>query len=303
MHVNGLVGTPSEIICAGTYLLFCDKYEEQVVTVLNTHDSAFFHRVLYTGGGPGEVLPPLKLQITSEGAICAFQAQNGRLHEYTLNSLLGDAAPLPEAVYQFEDRPANLKKLANGFVGIGMYEDGRYHLYGKNSEAPRPAGTYPHRGESMDPAGRFFLYQGALCASPDGTHFVMATAYCDNLEFFRTDGSGITPVRKYETRDVDGQYTERGIVLGDNCVMAYKGACGTDRYAFLLYSGERFGEHHARSTGGKTILMFDWEGNHIKTFEADRTIFSFCTDSDAQTLYAITYENENVFSVTRFNLE
>jgi hypothetical protein len=130
--VNGLLGRPSEIVCAGDNLLYCDRYEGQAASILNIHDTTFFRRALYIGEGPGEVVTPLKLSVSDTDKIGAFQAQNGRMYTYDLQTLLDTTtAPLPEAVARFEDRPANVKKTAEGFVGIGMYDDGRYRLYGK----------------------------------------------------------------------------------------------------------------------------------------------------------------------------
>jgi hypothetical protein len=141
-----------------------------------------------------------------------------------------------------------------------------------------------------------------LCADPQGKRFALGTSYCDNLEFYTIRGNDASLARKYETYDVDGQYTEQGIQLNDNCLMAYKGTYGTEAFCYMLYSGECFGERQARSTGGKIILQFDWRGNHIETFEADRTIFSFCVDHQDRALYAITYDLDNGFLLSRFLL-
>ncbi|MDR1339323.1 MAG: TolB-like 6-bladed beta-propeller domain-containing protein [Prevotellaceae bacterium] len=299
--VDCLIGRPAEIVCIDSFLFFYDRYEGQTITVLDIKNDRFISRFLNEGQGPDEVLVPLKLSVSGGKKLIVFQMQNGLLREYDLSGTVDMEQKALYGEYSFEDRPANIKKTAGGFVGIGMFEDGRYTLYDENGKAVNTVGKYPFRGEKMSPAERFFLYQGALCVSPDGSHFAMGSSYCDNLEFYRIENGDASLVRRYETYDVAGNF-DRQVSLSDNCVMNYKGACGTERYCYMLYSGETFGTQHVRSTGGKLILVFDWKGAHVQTLASDKLIYSFCVDAADETLYAITYEEEEGFSITRYKL-
>ena len=298
-----LIGKPSEIIYCNSYLLFSDPYEGKAITVLNVNTKQCVRRFLDIGQGPGEVILPLKLSLSGDKYINIFQIQTGRLYTYDINDIINSASPAPIlAQYLFADRPANIVKTANGFTGIGMFEDGRYRLYDETGKISQAIGNYPFRGNSMNQLDRFFLYQGVLCASPDGKHFAFGTSYCDNIEFYRIEKDTVLLVRKYETYDVDGNFNQV-VLLSDECVMAYKGACGTSRYCYMLYSGKKFGEQRRRSTGGEKIIVFDWKGTYIRSFESDQTIFWFSVDEKDSTIYAVTRDaKEGSFSIVRYNL-
>jgi hypothetical protein len=301
LDADWLIGKPAEIIYIDSHVLYYDRYESRAITVLDIKNQRFVRRFLNEGQGPGEVILPLKLSVSGDGKLEVFQMQNGRLYEYDIKDILDTTRNATYTDYRFEDRPANIRKIVNGFVGIGMYEDGRYQLYDESGKTVAPIGEYPFRGEGMNHQDRFFLYQGALCSKPDGKYFALGSSYSDNLEFYTVEGAHATLVKKYETFDVKGRM-EQTLLLDDDCVMTYKGAYGTDRYCYMLYSGETFGERHARSTGGKKIVVFDWKGAHVKTFEADKLIFSFCVDETDSNLFAVTHDEEEGFVITSFSL-
>ncbi|MDR1381277.1 MAG: TolB-like 6-bladed beta-propeller domain-containing protein [Tannerella sp.] len=296
-----LIGSPVEIVCSDSYLFFYDRYDGQMITMLDAANGRRLRRFINEGQGPDDALPPLKLSVAEGGKLEVFQIQNGRMREYDAGSLADATTKDPFRERVLEDRPANVRKTADGFVGIGMYEDGRYRLYDETGKAVGAVGRYPFRGKDMSAQEAFFLYQGVLCASPDGTHFALGSAYCDNLEFYRVEKGGATPVRQYETVDVSGHF-DRQVILDDDCVMNYKAACGTERYCYMLYSGEKFGERHVRSTGGKTVIVFDWKGNHVRTLETAETVYSFCVDEANGILYAVTRDGEEGFVITRYKL-
>ncbi|MDR1331984.1 MAG: TolB-like 6-bladed beta-propeller domain-containing protein, partial [Tannerella sp.] len=287
-------------VCIDTLLFYCDRYDGQLITVVDIKNDRFVRRFLREGQGPDEALAPLRLS-TDGKKLLVFQSRNDRLREYDISAIADTTRKTPFREYTFEGHPANVRKTAGGFVGIGMIEDGRYALYDKSGAAAGTVGQYPFRGPEMPAAERFFMYQGTLCTSPDGRYFAMGSSNCDNLEFYRVDGSEATTVKLYGTYDVEGHFDQHQLLLDDDCVMNYKGACGTERYCYMLYSGETFGPRRRQTTGGKMILVFDWEGAHVETLAFDETVFSFCVDADA-TLYALTYNTEEGFDIMRYKI-
>jgi hypothetical protein len=301
VNIDCLIGRPAEIVCVDSLILFYDFYEGQAITVIDVKNNRPVRRFLNVGQGPDDVILPLKLSV-SGNRLNVFQMQNARCYEYEIKDIVDTAQTRISRKCQFDDRPANVVAISGGFAGIGMYEKGRYNLYDENGKTIGIAGKYPFRGEKMEPVERFFVYQGVLCSSPDGNHFVMGTHYCDNLEFYGMKEGVASLVKKYETYDVKGHYEQR-IILDDDCVMAYKGASGTDQYCYMLYSGEKYGERDARTTGGKKIIVFDWNGVYIKTFEVDKTVFSFCVDKTDSVLFAITHDENEGYLITSYDIK
>jgi hypothetical protein len=301
IEIDCLIGKPTDIVCYDSLILFYDYYEDKAITVFDTKNEKFVRRFLNTGQGPEDIILPVKL--ISGKSLNVFQMQNARLYEYDIKDIVDTTQDQIKTVkkYQFDDRPANIALIQNGFVGIGMYDKGRYKLYDETGKTDRFAGKYPFRGENMNPFERFFIYQGALCSNPAGKHFVMGSYYCDNIEFYKIEKGEASLIKKYETYDVKGKF-EQTIKLDDDCVMAYKGAYGTHQYCYVLYSGEKYGKRHIRTTGGTKIIVFDWNGAYIKTFEVDKTIFSFCVDKTNSVLFAITHDENEGFLITRYDL-
>lgn len=296
-----LVGKATEIVCIDSLLLYYDRYANQTITLFDTKNNRLVGRYLSTGNGPGEVLAPLKLFVSpTEGKIYIFQIQKGSLHECSVKEAAEGRieAAITEKLI-FEDRPAFLKRAGNHFVGIGVFDDSRFHLYASNGELIASVGKYPFGGEEMPSVDRFILYQGALCTSPGGDYFAMGSSYCDNLEFYRIEEKGASLIQKYGASDVKASFSQQ-IKIQDDCVMNYKCAYGTDKYCYMLYSGKTYAENGRRTHGGQRIIMFDWNGKYIKSFVADKNIVSFCVNEKNDIMYATVEDND--FSIMCFQL-
>jgi hypothetical protein len=295
-----LIGQPSEIVCVDSLLMFQDRYDKQLITVFDIKNDKFVRRFMNEGKGPDEVIPPLKLFI-HDGQLFVFQMQTGGLSVYSINDIV-NTGQKPVAVKNmvFRDRPANIKATQSGFVGIGMFDDGRYRLYNQNAEYVGAVGVFPFKGEEMDPTMRFFIYQGNLCAH--GSHFALGSSYCDNIEFYTVENNTASLLQKYETTDAKVQFNQR-IQIEDDCVMNYKAACGGEKYCYMLYSGKTYLEHNKRSFSGSKIRVFDWQGKHIQSFATDMAIFYICADESNGMIYAVAHDDDKGFFITCFHLQ
>jgi hypothetical protein len=297
VHIDCLIGRPLELVSIDSLLIFYDPYEGKAATVFDVKNSRFVRRFLCVGQGPEDVILPLKLSV-SGGRLNVFQVQRAFVYEYDVTDIVDTTRTRIVRKCQLDDRPANIGAIVNGFVGIGMYEKGRYKLYDDKGKTDKYTGKYPFRGEDMNPHERFFVYQGIIRSSPDGSCFVMGSSYCDNLEFYRVDKGEASLVKKYETYDVKGSFDQRTKIDAD-CVMSYRGASVTDKYCYMLYSGEHYG---VRTAGGKYIIVFDWKGNYVKTFEVDKNVASFCVNRTDDVLFAFIYDENEGFLMSRYDL-
>jgi len=303
VNIDCLIGKPSELIFIDSLLLFYDRYEGQSITVFDTKNNRFVRRFLSEGGGPEEVVPPLKLFVSyKDKKISVFQLQTGGLYVYNAADIaVAEKKPAIARKLSFDDRPANIKQTKNGFVGMGMFDNGRFHLYDNEGKFTNPAGKYPFGGEVMSPDSRFFVYQGVLCSNPDGDSYAIGSSYCDNLEFYRVDNNNnASLVKKYETYDVNAKFEQR-LIVNDDCVMNYKSAYGGNKYCYMLYSGKPYLENGKRSYSGKKIIVFDWKGKYVKSLVADTDIFAFCVDEAGGVIYALTFDGEENI-ITRFGI-
>ncbi|MFA5819289.1 MAG: BF3164 family lipoprotein [Bacteroidales bacterium] len=301
LEIGCLVGQPVEISCIDSILLFYDKYDKQTITIYDIKNEQFVRRFLNEGRAPGEVIVPLKL-FTSERnkKLYVFQLQSGILYEYNIMDIIQSNDEVTNyKKYLFEDRPAIIKMYNKGFIGIGIYDDNRYHIYSQNGNFVASYGDYPFNGNNLNANDRFIIYQGSLCANPENNFFSMGSSYCDNLEFYRIENNHPVLIKKYETYDVKAQYKER-IYINDDCIMNYKASYGSEKYCYMLYSGKTYEENNKHTYGGRKLIVFDWRGNYVKSFIADMDIISFCVDEKNNNVYAVTLDKGG-FKITRFN--
>jgi hypothetical protein len=283
MEIDGLIGRPSELIINDTLLFVNDRYENKVVSIIDVRNNKIIDRVISIGKGPGEVLPPLQLFIWN-GDLCAYQRQTGFLNTYDNEYVL-------KGNVFFDDQPAHIIKTNHAFVGFGPFEKGRFHSYSLQGKLLSEIGEYPFDGNEKARIVKFLLYQGYLCCNPDGDYFAFGCAYSDNLEFYKiTDG---TLQQKYGIHDVKAQY-KNGIELADDCIIGYKWAYGSEKFCYMLYSGKTYAENDRSKYGANKIIVFDWNGKYIKSFETDTSLTSFCVDEQRQIIYGLDKEEEGI---------
>jgi len=303
LDIGFLIGTPVEPVIFDSLLIYFDRFNGQTITIFDVKNERFVQRFLNEGQGPGEVtLGLLKLFVShDEKKVCFFHANSGRVYMYELADIITqNNIQTPQQVL-FRDRPANIKKTKNGYVGIGMFDDGRYRLYDSEGNMISAFGKYPFSGEDMDHMGRFFIYQGHLCASSDGNYFAMGSSYCDNLEFYKLENGTAVLIKKYETYDAKVQFNNV-LQINDDCIINYRHAYG-GKYCYMLYSGKTHLENDRKSSiGGTKIIVFDWNGNYIRSYKTDVNIISFCVDEENNIIYATTRDDEDGFIITKFNL-
>ena len=307
LDIGCMIGMPNELIFLNPLLLFCDRYENQLITVFDTEKKQFVRRFLSIGQGPGEVVPPLRLFASPiENKISMFQTNAAYLNIYEIDDVIEKSnVSFPEQVY-FEDRPAVIKKVSNGYLGIGLFEDGRFRMYDTTGKNLYDFGKYPFRGDEMDPVGRFFVYQGFVSTSMDGSYFAIGTSYCDNLEFYRVVDGKAELIKRYESRDAKAIYYGNSMRIDDDCIMNYKATFG-GKYCYMLYSGKPYLDNGKRRTvGGKKIIVFNWDGNYIKSYKADVEILSFCVDEVNDIIYASIIDEDDEtgggYNIVQFNL-
>lgn len=305
ISIDCMVGRPTMIAFDGSqHLMIYDRYDGQTMSSINLINH-YCTRFLPEGKGPEEVLPAFRFYVVSENhTLGVYQFQSGIINMYDIKDIDINAKTLsPERKIHFDESPtaANIMPVDKYFIGIGMFKSGRVHLYDQQGNYISYGGIYPFNGEKMDPTPRFFAYQSYIASNPKGKQFVVASTYGDNLEFYTIKNDSVILQKKYETRDVECTFHNGMIQLGDNCLLGYKSACGSEKYCYLLFSGKTYAENNRKSYSAKYILKFKWDGQFVKSYEADIDILSFCIDEKNEIMYGIV-NNEDETALMQFKL-
>ena len=155
IDIGFLIGLSNDLIYLDPLLLYQDVYDNHLVTVFNTKSGKFVRRFIPQGRGPGEAIPPLRLFVSAlDKQIYAFQVQTGYLNIYEPDDIIDKDITTHKQV-SLENRPLDVKKIKDGFIGIGMFDDGRFRLYDSIGNIVSSFGEYPFRGEEMSHIDRF----------------------------------------------------------------------------------------------------------------------------------------------------
>ena len=287
VDIGVLLGMPTELVYLDPLLLFQDRYENTLVTAFDTKQEQFVRRFITQGQGPEEAIPPLSLFVsTADKQVYAFQRSARYLNVYELSDIT-DTDNITNKRLFFEDA-GSIKKIKDGYIGVGFIEDGRFRLYDSEGNTVSSFGEYPFRGKeiAMNYIDRFILYQGHLAASADGNYFAIGTIYCDNLEFYRIKDGKAELIKKYETYDAKAVMNGGFIQIDKDCIMNYMDAYG-GKYCYMLHNGSKYMENNKMfSRACSRIIVFDWDGNYIKSYKTDVPIYSFCVDEENNIIYA-----------------
>jgi hypothetical protein len=295
-----MVGRPSSILYVEPLtLLINDRYENKLMTLADISNN-YCTRFLQEGNGPDDVMPAFRSFVShTNQTLGIYQFQTGILNQYNLSDITTENVHSlkVKAKFEIKETPpaAGVVPVGRYFIGNGMFEKGRVHLYDQRGEYIREGGVYPFDGENMDAQSRFFAYQSYM-ASDDDCKFAIGSAYGDNLEFYEIDEkSNIVLKKKYEARDAQFSIQEGMLRLEEDCLLGYKGIWGGKQYCYLLFSGKTFAENNHRTTGAKYIVVFTWDGEFVKSYEMDVELFSFCVDEKNELVFGIAnHEDELV---------
>ena len=311
IDVGCMLYRPHDLIYFDPLLLFSDAYDDTLVTVFDTKNEQFVRRFILRGNGPGDAIPPLRLFVSNaDKQIYALQSQTGgQIKIYEPDDIINKYNVIPKQIF-LEKQPTYVRKVKNGYIGIGpLFDGGRFRLYDSAGNFVSEFGEYPFRGKEieMSPMARYGVYQGYVAASADGNYFAIGTLYCDNLEFYSMEAGKAELIKKYETYDAKAIFHGNMMRVDDDCILNYRAAYG-DKYCYMLYSGKPHVENGKPTrAGGNRIIVFDWNGNYLRSYKTEEVIVSFCVDEENNIIYAAVRDDNDEsgggFSIFKFNMK
>lgn len=124
------------------------------------------------------------------------------------------------------------------------------------------------------------LYSGSICVNEEKGVIVAALRFVNSVNFYNLNcdiieapafgESYIYPVESYKN--------EFDIQKSTKCFID---VASTDKYVYCLYDGT------ADYSANSTIVIFDWDGNHIKNLKADRNLRKIAVDKKDKNILSI----------------
>lgn len=180
-------------------------------------------------------------------------------------------------------------------IATGLYAKGRYLLYTPETGEADYQGSYPEHPVYPDiqESTKSILYASTvLKVSPDQQSFVCADKYSGYIEFCRISGDRINQGKSYcfhyprvaineNARCKVGYYRTNPLGFTDITVSSDK--------VFAIYSGRTDREAKSASQQCKKMMVFDWDGNLLETYDLATPLTHVSYDETENAIYGLGY--------------
>lgn len=307
--INEFIGIPSEIIIHDNLLIYTDRYEGLLLSVYDIGMDSFKGRYLSQGNGPGEAIPPLRLfSFDQKNQFYVFQPNKRTLSTVSLPDF--QLTDLVQLTLKNSWNPKEIKKTKDFFVCTGTnIENGIFGVYDTYLNPIFEDGKYPFDGENKSKMEASRVYDGYLCTNPANNKFAFGCLYSDYLAFYEIKNNKLVVKKEYFSKDANVEFSSNTmqdgaimfhLIQNDNTVRNYVGSFGNDDYCYMLFSGKTNEEREHNTGENNHIIVFDWNGNYIRTFYSDIEIHYFYVDEMDRIIYAIARGDDGEAKIAKF---
>lgn len=139
-------------------------------------------------------------------------------------------------------------------------------------------------------------YTNTICLNESQNTIVSAYRFTNYVSFYGLDGTLKTTVKFGETPIIPIVNPDRDEIDIRNTPKCFTYICGTPQYVYCLYDGS------SDFTAPSKIVIFQWNGKHIATCQADRNLQAIAVDKDDKYILAIA-SNYNGQDIIKYHLE
>ncbi|MFZ2323368.1 MAG: BF3164 family lipoprotein [Ignavibacteriaceae bacterium] len=249
------------------------------------------------GQGPNEIVSPKKIDFepSSKTFFWIYDLIQYRLTKFSIyGDSTGEFITLKEGMPYSPVILDENKIISPGFAltsnFLGCY-DSSGHLIKEIGEIP------PGKKENTPIPVHLVAYQSKVRKSFDCSKIIVAPLFTNSIEIYQADGtllkrfyygSKFLPI--YETVGV-GEHPVMS--LNDKKTnVGFLDICLTKDKIYALYSGRSLNEYKDRASFGNTIIVFDLDGNLLRTYNTKEEIYLIAVNKEESTLYG-AQEDEN----------
>ena len=296
-----LVGRPSRPMILDSLLIYTDKFEGRLITVLNLNTGSY-RRVLSSGRGPGEMMMIRRISYDSKDkTIRLFDNNANRLTTFSATRSFSDlfsVSSIEDVIdFSYDNVPFEMAPFGDGYIANGNFDGRQFSLLDGDGRSTGYFGVYPGNNDDAGSGDAFFMKNQTLMAvKPDQSRFAAAGYSNDQLVFYKAEKSGI-PQKAREYFSYDSNIEVMGNEHGTRAMhtpetrSAYLCLYPTDKYLYASYNGRTIAEMTVPDASKDIyILKFDWDGKFIEGYVVGN-IDDFAVDETAGRLYAFVYED------------
>lgn len=140
------------------------------------------------------------------------------------------------------------------------------------------------------------VYATALCVNEEVGSVVAAYRFTNHLTFYGLDGTlrstvqvGSKVIKPHTMQVRNGLDIEKS-------TKCFTYICGTPTHVYCVYDGSQDFSNHSK------ILVFEWNGKHVATWQADHNVRAIAVDPEERYLLAISARDDGGQDILRYPL-
>lgn len=107
-----------------------------------------------------------------------------------------------------------------------------------------------------------------------------------------------TPRVKFNRHRPKGRGLTHPVTYSRNNLFGFCDLAVSENYIFALYSGRTLKDYNLDVDKGKTIVVFDWNGLHVRTYQLQNACSAISYDAADNTIYALSQEGNKPQIIT-----
>ena len=289
---------PSRIFCYGDTIVMIDNNSPRGLLAVVSAKESKVEYILHKGRGPKELLSAWFLSSSnSNGDFWVFDVVAADILKVNLRGISQDwhSALSDKTTLKGEAFRALSADILNDsvLICVGRFEDCRVVKTDLKGNVIGKAGVCPslYKKDGFD-ISMSEAYQGTIKRKPDGSKYVIACKYADQIEIFDAQNDGRQTFVKgpslaepvYEVINVG----KTGAMAMDRekSIEGYTDVAVTDEYIIGLFSGKKLSEKDA--IHNDKLNIFDWDGNPIAQYILDNKCLSLCVSPISNRVYLLS---------------
>lgn len=302
--INGFFGNITQI---DTFLI-CPNYRSPIVLqVYNINTHKLIHQFITRGELKGQCLSVAGILPIDKTKFWLYDITLGKLLKIDIIKALSDTVYWGDEEIILTDSTKNVKSpyiIGDGVFSACTYtrDDCRFITFNKNSTILGTHGRLPSRNSKWPDENKVSkfnilasIYTANIVKHPTSDIIVAAYNKTDRIEIYKK-GTLKKVLRGPDQFDPAIRFTKEAneivAVETEKTRFSYTSICASNSFFYCLYSGtDRY------NTCTKKILVFDWDGNPVKTLEFDRPICYFTvSENEGKTLiYVLEKDSGTIF--------
>lgn len=306
------IGVIEGMQCDDSILLIFDYHLGKSFTLFNSRQEKYIGRFGLIGQGPGEIPLGCNGNIAKR-KFDIFYDQTGLIAAYNIDSLILNIDAKPEVLMKYRIPEALFSKVIavndTLFLGAGTYKSKyQFVLFDRNSKVLDYGVEIFNSQDDDNMYHKYLSNQGSLAKSPIRNQYVYSINNSSNIDFINiTSDNQIELVKSIRLKNPQYKVITKGglhaVIPDENNGIGYIDLAVSDQYVYALYTDHTIVDKKtdkSNAISSNLVLVFDWEGNPVKSYVLSKAVYFIALDECSNKLYGATIKEDGGWSVISY---